>query len=120
MEKGIAGHCWPGEKGKNLLEFHLDLGDVESWWLESPFPPKHFQELGWIFQAEGIFWDRECGGSGNNPVVCGAEFQDFLSWLLHFSSIPAHPGVEFQDGLAWNPSWIPGILRILHRLRIPG
>lgn len=59
MEKGIAGHCWPGEKGKNLLEFHLDLGNGESWWLQSPIPPKLFQGLGWVFQAEGILWDRE-------------------------------------------------------------
>ncbi|XP_058280238.1 uncharacterized protein LOC131378462 [Hirundo rustica] len=50
-----------------------------------------------------MWWFRE-----RSRGLFGAKSRDFLSWLLHFSSIPAHPGVEFQDGLAWKLSGSPG------------
>lgn len=108
----LLGAADLGEKGKNLLEFYLDLAKEESWWLKSPFPPKNFQELGWVFQVEGILWDRECGGSGLWGKIPGFSL---LAASLQLHPSPSRCGIPGWIGL--EASWIPGIL---HRLRIPG
>lgn len=119
-KKELLGTAGLGKRGKNLLEFHLDLGKEESWWLESPFPLKHFQELGWIFQAEGILWDRECDGSGNG-----------WSRILGFFSPGCFTSAPSQPIQVWNSSmdWLGSCLdpcdpenppQALHSQLIPG